>query len=63
MTMDAEVFPTRVGMNRATIRAVGRANSVPHTRGDEPKAASVGGGVVGVFPTRVGMNRRSVRNI
>ena len=52
-----DVFPTRVGMNRSTLKPVMALRSVPHASGDEPWVYAMYLLVTSVFPTRVGMNR------
>ena len=37
ITADDFVFPTPVGMNRATVKDLHSSRRVPHARGDEPK--------------------------
>ena len=38
LDVNAEAFPTCVGMNRLLLRLLAVALSVPHVRGDEPGA-------------------------
>ena len=52
----AQVFPTRVGMNRLYPAPMMTPGCIPHTRGDEPEETSRHARKDGVFPTRVGMN-------
>ena len=51
------VFPTPVGMNREWFSFAEMAESVPHTRGDEPHSSLAQHSRHRVFPTPVGMNR------
>ena len=51
------VFPTRVGVNRASVKASGVAPGFPHPRGGEPTVADSKEADAFVFPTRVGVNR------
>ena len=51
------VFPTPVGMNRTRASTKSHTNSVPHTRGDEPRLLLIFSSLFWVFPTPVGMNR------
>ena len=53
----ADVFPTRVGVNRRATRHSRRSGRIPHTRGGEPLALRPWAAWLLVFPTRVGVNQ------
>ena len=51
------MFPTGVGMNRATTLTNSSLMYVPHRRGDEPLSGRLKHTLTPMFPTGVGMNR------
>ena len=57
LASQAQVFPTRVGMDRYLSGTLPPARSFPHTRGDGPYGCRPNVCFVHVFPTRVGMDR------
>ncbi len=54
------VFPTRVGVNRATALPVHLLARFPHPRGGEPGYPMHRSPDDHVFPTRVGVNRENL---
>ena len=52
------MFPARVGMNRVSANTDIYMNSVPRSRGDEPRTSCIFCHPRIVFPARVGMNRQ-----
>jgi hypothetical protein len=54
----ASVFPAHAGMNRSLMVSDYSTDSVPRTRGDEPRRFFKAVVVARVFPAHAGMNRR-----